>query len=530
MKKLWILLKTRYKNTYNIDKLKNINKIKILAYAVLIIYAIFSLLTTFYGFANNAITFLSDYQMISYAITLFFVGATFSTFMFTVYNAKSAMFNANDNDMLLSLPIKPSTILASRLIYIMIWNLITCLFVMGPVFIVYAIKVNVSMAYYPYALIVFLLLPVIPTIIASVIGYIIAYFTAKSNMKNWFEIIMSFVLIFVIYYAIGNISNILNYLVTNIDNFDKILKYGFYPIYLVSQIFNNYDIMSLMLFIIINLLLFVGFTFILSINFKKIIAKLQENRSRSNYVMRNLRIKNVSASLYRKELKRFLSSPIYVFNATTGVMMFIIAAIATVFYDKKVIIDAMGFTDASLSPLMLLTPVIVFVVFLSNSTSASISLEGKNFWIVKSLPVEPIKILWSKIYLNMSYILVFVFAGLVIIFLTLKLSVIELIVLLFLAFLSSLVATQYGLLINLKFPNMNAVNDVVIVKRSASVMIMVFSSMILIFGVVQLYSSLSSLVSFNVFLWIVMVLLFVIALIENYILKTWGVKRFKEIN
>lgn len=530
MKKLWLILKVRYKSFYNFDKLKNTNKIKVLAYALLIIYAIFSLLITFYGFANNAITFLSDYQMISYAITLFFIGATFSTFMFTVYNAKSAMFNADDNDMLLSLPIKPSTILASRLIYIMIWNLVTSLFVMVPVFIVYATNVDVPMAYYPCALIVFLLLPVIPTIIASVIGYIIAYFTAKSNIKNWFEIIMSFVLIFGIYYAIGNINNILNYLVTNIANFDKVLEYGFYPIYLVNQIFNNYDIVSLMLFVIINLLSFIAFTFILSINFKKIIAKLQENRSRSNYVMKKLRIQNISKALYHKELKRFLSSPVYVFNATTGVLMFAVASIASLFYDKKVIIDAMGFTGANVSLLMLLTPAIVFIVFLSNSTSSSISLEGKNFWILKSLPVEPIKVLWSKIYLNMVYIILFVFASLIIIFFTLKLNIIEFMILFFLAFLSSLVATQYGLLLNLKFPNMNAVNDVVVVKRSASVMIMVLSSMILIFGVIQLYSSLSSIVSFNIFLWIVMVLLFVIALIENYLLKTWGVKRFKEIN
>lgn len=530
MRKLILLLKTRLANTYNIDKLRQVKRGKLVLYAFAALYLVFSLIITFYGYAKGAADYLNQYQLISFMLTLFFIASSFSTFMFTIYNAKSSMFNSSDNDMLLSMPIKASTILASRLIYISVWNLVTSLFVMVPAFFVYAKNVDVPFIYYPFALIVFLLLPIIPTILASIIGYVIAYLTSKSSGKNWFEIVISFLFVGIIYYGMSQIDSILNFIVNNTQGIENILKWGFYPIYLIGEIFNDYNYLSLAIYIVLNLGLFYIFTYILSFNFKNIIAKLQENKTKSNYVMKSLKTSSISKVLYIKELKRYVSSPIYVFNTFFAVIMILFAAIVSIFYDKGELLKAIGMGDASSSLFGLLVPAMIFISFISSTTSATISIEGQNYWILKTLPIHPSKIFKGKIGLNVSLILPAVFVSLIIFYFTIGLTLAELLVLLIIVTISSFVSAQFGLLVNLKFPKMDAINDIAIVKRSASVMIAVFAPMAAIFGGSAIYSALSGIISFNTFMLIVTILLFTLNFVEYYLLNTWGIKRFKEIN
>ena len=183
MKNLYLLLKTRLLNTYNIKKLLNVSKKRMVIYIAIVIYVITTLFISVYEMVSNVANALNEYHLITYLPVLFYLLSTFMVFMFTTYNAKGSMFNSKDNDLLFSMPIKHSDILGSRLIYVYLWNLMTSLFFIAPTFIVYAIKVDVPFIYYIYAFIIFILLPIIPTILASVIGMIIAYLTSKTSRK-----------------------------------------------------------------------------------------------------------------------------------------------------------------------------------------------------------------------------------------------------------------------------------------------------------------------------------------------------------
>ncbi len=529
MRELILLLKTRFINTCNINKLHTIKKSKLLLFGLVAIYIVFSLLFTFYIYAEEAAKFFDQYQMMSFMLIIFFFVASFATFMFTIYNAKSAMFNAADNDLLISMPIKPSIILGSRLIYITLWNLLTAIFIMVPAFMVYTNYVDVSFSYYIVAFVVFLFLPIIPTILASIIGYIIAYFTSKSNVKNWVEIIISFIFIGLIYYGMVKIDVILNYIVVHIEDLKNILKWGFYPLYLINEIFNNYNYLSLILYVFINIGLFIIFTYLLSTNFKNIIARLQENKTKANYVMGHLKTRSIAITLYFKELKRYLSSPIYVFNTSFGVILLGIAALASIFYDKEQLINILGANGTS-SVYPLLITGLIFIAFLSSTTSSAISIERNNYWVLKMLPVSPRDIFKGKILLNLSLILPVAYISILIFYFTFGLTIEQLIIAIIIVTISSLVSTKFGLLVNLNFPKLDAISDVEIVKRSLSVTIAILVPMVIIFGVSGLYSSIEGLMSFKTFLIIIVILMTGINFIEYILLKTWGTKRFKEIN
>lgn len=530
MKKLGILLKTNLFTTFNINKLKKEKPIKLVIYAILAAYIIFSLFITFSSYALLTADALEKYNLISFMLVLFFIIASFMVFNFTIYDSKSNMFNANDNDLLLSMPIKTSAIMASRLLRIIIWNLFTSLFIILPALYVYTTKINVTFSFYPKAVIIFLLLPIIPTVLASLIGYFIAYITSKVNFKNWIELFLSVLFMVGIYYLLGNSNKLLNMFVTNQETLIEIIKWLFYPIYLTYEVFNDNNYLSLILYIFINLLVFAAFVIPLSRSFRKIIVKLQENKSKSNYVMKTLKTNSQRRALLKKELKRYFSSPIYVLNTFFGVALMLIIAFASIFYDKNIILSVLDVSMQGISLFELLIIALLFVAFMSNTASASISLEGKNFWIVKSMPISPINVLNAKILLNMLIILPASFISIIILKFTINLTNFETLILIVIVSISSLVSSHFGLLVNLKFPKMDAVSDVVIVKRSISVMISILVPMIIIFALAGIYTELVKTIPSLTLISLFILLMLIIYVIEKWILLKWGVQKYKAIN
>jgi ABC-2 type transport system permease protein len=529
MKTLVALFKIRIANTFSLSKFLKKRKIELIGILLLAIYVIISLFSTIFMSANNIAKTLVQYNLITYMPVLFFIGSSFMIFMVTADSAKGNMFNSTDNDLLLSMPIRPSTILASRLIFVILWNLLISFAIMLPTFITYILNTHVTLGFYLYALFIVLLLPIIPTILASIIGYIVAYLTSKSNIKNWFEIFISLIIMAAIFFIIYKGNDIINYVVIHNAELNSILKWGFYPVYLVLEMLQDNNYLSLIIFIILNIVLFIIFIYILSINFKKIIAKLQENRTRSNFVMKALHSESISKTLFNKEVKRYFSSPIYVFNTLFGPVMILLVAVASIFYDKSKIMSVIGVSGGEDMLFSFLVAGVMLITFFTNTTSSSISIEGRNFWIMKTLPIHSRDIFNGKMKLNLVLILPVAYLSLIIFYFTLGLTIIQLITLLILTLLAALVAVQFGLLINLKFPKMDAVNDTVVVKQSISSMISIMVPLVTIMVLSSIYAGLKDVIDFNILLGIVVIILIILNFIEHHLLSTWGENRFRKI-
>ena len=59
-------------------------------------------------------------------------------FIFGVFQTKAEIFECRDNELLLSMPIKPISIVLSRVLSVIIWNYIESLIVFAPAVTVYA--------------------------------------------------------------------------------------------------------------------------------------------------------------------------------------------------------------------------------------------------------------------------------------------------------------------------------------------------------------------------------------------------------
>ena len=415
MSNLLILLKNRFRITFGIDKLKKTKKIILILYALLGIYVIASVSFSMGFYAEAAADILIKYNMLPYMLLIFFVMAAFATFMFTTYSSKANLFDSKDNTLLFSLPIRSRNIFTSRFISIVISNLLITILLMIPAIFVYVTRTDVGISFYLFMFVILLFIAVIPTILASIVGYVIAYLTSKVNVKSLFEILFSFIFIFGIYALIYNGEKILNLFTENKELIDNILKYGLYPLYLIIKMVMESSFSALIQYVLINVGLLVLFVYLFSIKFKSIISKLQESRAKPNYVMKELKTSSSIKSLFKKEVKRYLSSPIYVMNTVFGVVILLVMAIASVFYSTDQILSTIGFEQVGLSMFSMLIVLYCFISFLSSTTSASISIEGNNFWLMKSLPIKYKDLLTVKLLLNLlivfpiSYISLIIF-------------------------------------------------------------------------------------------------------------------------
>jgi len=101
-------------------------------------------------------------------------------------------------------------------------------------------------------------------------------------------------------------------------------------------------------------------------------------------------------------------------------------------------------------------------------TAVSISMEGKQWWIVKTLPIRAKDLLDSKLLMNLSVIAPFYLLSVILVSIGQKVSLMEFIWILLVPLVAMLFSCVFGQTINLKMPVFDWENEVSIVKQSAS--------------------------------------------------------------
>ena len=451
------------------------------------------------------------------AIMLF--AACFTNLITTVFKIKGTVFAFRDYDLLMSLPVSTAAVIASRLTILYVYNMLFTAIIMLPMTVVYGYLAKAGISFYILSLLLIIFVPVIPLTAASVIGTLIAYLASKFRRNNLLNILFSLGFVFVI---IG-LQFMLQGGAGDLANLGKALTeqiYRFYPLArMYTKAVTEGDLVSFFLFIAISLAAFILYTALVRLFFKRINTLMMSARARADYKLVELKVASPLKALYIKELRRYFSSSIYVLNTGIGIVMITVLAVAGLFVDIEGIFggeQSLGLLGDNL------VLGLVFFIMLSCTTMASISLEGKNFWIIKTLPVEPMTVFFSKIAVNLTICLP-VLLDAVLLGIIFKLEAGGIIILVLVSAAASLFIAMYGLIINLMLPNFTWTAEVAAVKQSASTMVTVFSS----FGFAAVYLLFAFLIpdatgaglGYFIFL-VLMDMLFYI------VLKNYGTKRY----
>ena len=203
-------------------------------------------------------------------------------------------------------------------------------------------------------------------------------------------------------------------------------------------------------------------------SFQWISRNLYSTSAKHNYQMKKLEQNSVLRALVKKELKGYFSSSIYVSNTILGPILGTVFAGTLLFVNMEQIL---GEFPMEIDPCGVVPLLLASIFCLMTTTCTSVSMEGKNWWIAKSLTLSAEVILDAKILINLILILPCYFVAEIFLMIALKPSMGEVIRILVAPASIILFSLVFGITINLHFPVMNWENEVTVVKQSASALI-----------------------------------------------------------
>lgn len=524
MSDLLRLTKINFKSILKIDPNKRKKSIfGILLFVFLFVYFGFSL----YGLAY---VMMDGYKALNapYLLLVQFMLLASLFILFTnIYKVGGTLFKFKDYDLLMSLPIKKWVIISSKIFLLYVSGIIYAALIMIPAFIVYVRNVDVSILFYLLFFITLLVIPMIPLVVSSIIGSLITAISSRFKHKNIINYILTIGLFVVIMVFSTGLENMKAIDMANIGKSMIDMFNGIYPLVkMYNDILSNSNILSLALFIVIPVLLFAIYIKLMVIFHSKINDGLSSYKKNKNYKIGVLKRNTPLLALYQKELKRYFSSVVYVTNTAMGAIMLTLSVIGIVIAggDKvNQILGIPGFstTIANIGPLIMGA-----FCMLNCSTHSAISLEGKNLWIIKSIPVKTKKIFYSKIMVNLTILIPAILINSTIFCIYLKTNLVMTLYMYITPLIYSIFISVIGLIINLHFPLFNWKNEIKVIKQSLSSFIAIFVGM----GIAIVPFTIKYSMSNELYTTIITSSMLIITIASYLYMNSYGAKIFNKLN
>ncbi len=542
MKKTLSLIKASMTSDMNIftiksNKKKSNSKYLIGFIAIILMFSLYSTYSQiFEKFAPlNLQTLLLATLVLAVSVMTIFEG---------IYKTGSLLFNCKDDQLLYSLPIKKSTILFIRLFKFYVFELMFNTLFLLPVIVSYIeYTPNITWTFYLTSVIMILTIPIVPIVISAIIGFLTTGLSSKFKYKNAMQIVLSMAVIIGAIYLSMEMDNVYDYMIEHSKTLNDFITKLYFPAGTYVTLATKFNVITLIKYLLLTIIISITGIYILSRFYFKINSNYKEVTTVQNKKIKKGELKfvqnNPVRSLIKKEITTFFKTPVFIINAGFGLVLFVLLAIGMCFkfdslYQSMFVSSGSEITitkEQILSHMSLIIFVAVaFASFMTSITNSVISLEGKNINILKSLPIEPIKILMSKVYAALVITTPPLLIGTIVMLFKFKVNILESILILALTILIPLVSHFIGIIVNLKFPKLNYDNSAEVVKQSTSSFISVMIGMILL--IINGTIVIGGLLDFNpmIVLGLATIIYLIIDLILYLILIKVGVKDYRKLS
>lgn len=481
----------------------------------------------------------SSYEWIP--ISLVMGTAMFLCFIGSVFTAQQQIYESKDNQMLISMPIKPGQILLSRIFAIAIFNMIYAL----PFFTVSAIGYCIySVSMGPIQLIPLLILLisyvsmiVFITMLTSLLAWGVSIIMSKITNKTLISTVLYMVFFAIYFYAIFNLDNLGEAIEKNADKLSSGIMTFARPIYYMGASVVEQNILFVAAFLVSLLIPAFLMYIVIKKSFFKIL--LHENKSKNKMLKhsdKDFNSHSAFIALLQKEIARFLRTPMYFLSYGTSIF-FVAMMLAYLFIKKDKFEDVVellsiyGVSSTKALPAIFSMLLYQFVSSGAVLTSASINMEGKNIWIIKSLPIKTIDIMLAKGLVPVIILLpIFEVESLLLIFLF-KISGSAMILLLLMPIFTMIFFSMFGLYINLNHFKLDWLSENEAFKRAGGPTIASFSSMGSTVLFVILYLLIfSNIMGFFGFMWLILAALVLGSIVMYSMLKNNAEKLLLKVN
>ena len=535
MKKICSLIKACMTNDMEIFKIKTNKKNKLL----ILIFIAFCFMFAIWSYAETLFEKMAPLNLQHIVLSVFVFMITIFTIAEGIYKTGPLIFNCKDDQLLLSLPIERKTVLFVRIFKFYVFELLFNLLLFFPLIVSYVSWANnIEWTYYLTSAVMIFVLPIIPIIISCIIGAIISGLSSRFKYKNAAQIIITLIFIVFMMYLYFNLDHIIEYLAENATSINDLITKIYYPAGLYATLAVDFSALKLIIFIVVNIILFIITILILSKFYFKINSRIKKVTASSNVNVDELVIKSnsVNKALVKKELTTFFKTPVFIINAGFALFLFIITCVVIAVKFDSFLPMLIAEEGLNIEESLIMNNLSIFIfalisaaAYMTSITNSVISLEGRNINIIKSLPVNTKTILMSKIYSGLTLTTPVLVLGVLILIIRFKISIIESLLLLLLSILVPLVSHYIGLLINLKFPKLDAENSTQVVKQSTSSLVSVLMGMVLLILSIYIILKIVGVIDSTLLLLIATLIYLVIDFILYLLTVKIGVKEFDKL-
>ena len=400
-----------------------------------------------------------------------------------VYKSGDLLFSPRDNDTLLAMPIKKSTIVFARIIKFYLFEMIYCLIFLLPAIIAYAMNCEVAPTYYLVAFTMLLLVPVIPIAISCIFGLLSSAVSAKSRHKALIQIIFSFIVLFGFAAIILMVNTTPSLDGRSIAALSDKLSVYYYPASAFTTLVTDFNVWQYFIFILINLVVLAATVFLISRFYFQIITRLSMvKKARSANTQKYIFTKHSQTfAMVRKELNKYFHTPVLLMNTAVGLVLFLVAVGALCIQYDNLVSSLLSSEDFPLTADQIHSflpsvafAMVAFASLMTFITTTMISLEGKAFNLLKSMPISGKKVILAKVLAAMLLIVPVTALGAITMFIRFQFGLLDIILVLLAVIAIPLVTELIGILIDPKYARFDSESDAVVVKQSAGVMIATF--------------------------------------------------------
>lgn len=479
-----LLLSTSQRNIYkHTDDAKKRKKIVsgYIGAAIVYIMIMFYCVSMCVGYGQNG--------LIDSAPVLCALSVSILSFVFTLLRTNGYLFNFREYDMLMSLPFETKTVALCKFLYMYIKSLPWYLSISFAMLIGYGVFARPGFLAYPIWIVLSFVLPIIPMLISAFFGFLIARLSAGFRKTNMVQTVLT--IIFVLFcfslrfiiegmFRDGRVEQTLESAVKTTNNASRI----YLPAGWFANAVTKLSVIDILIFIGVSVALFAVVFLIVGKSYRNINSALKSHAAAKGYKTSVGKEKSIVNAIAFKEFKRMTGSTTYMVNAALGEILTFVFGIATLFvgFDRIVVTvtNNAPFDSAILQPAI---PFIVyFFIGMVATTACSPSLEGKNYWILQSLPIEKKKVYQGKMLFNMYLTVPFMLFATLCLCISAKVPIVNTVLYLILGTALCAFSTAWGCVCGVRHMRLDWENEVEVIKQGSAVVVYMLPNMFVTMG------------------------------------------------
>lgn len=417
MSKILMLTKVLFKSTFmemvNSRK-KNNSKSNVLGYMILLAIIFCGIGLPVVYFMNSILDILPiENIVISFVLPV----AGVTSVMFAIFSVASVFYLSKDSDYLLPLPLEARDIMISKFFVSLIneyYILFICVF---PFLIGVGVGIDAGVMYYLYSILIFILIPVIPSAIVTLIILFVTRFTNIFKKKDLcMYISLGLTLVFALVYNFF-VQEFMNFDAENIGGLlgnieENILPYldAIFPFYKsANKALINYNnlngVFSVISFIAFNVFAVVLLYWFGDKLYLKTVTVDRGSSSKKESIDKVVSYKEKRESsfvwLLKKEWLIIKRTPVFMLNIIIVVFMvpiIFICSFLVTFITQGIDVSSFSSSNVDISVFLndpmiycIVLSAMIFMSSVSLAAATAISREGNNAWFMKVIPVSYFK-------------------------------------------------------------------------------------------------------------------------------------------